>query len=228
MYIIKNALRCISRAKGRNILIGIIVLAISVSACIGLSIRQAADNAREDTLEGMNVIATISYDRQSAMSDMMGEMPEGGDFEGGMPDFDKDSFRDMMGSASTLTLEEYEKYAEADSVQDFYYTLTASLNGSENLEPVSTEEDSDTDTDSDSSDMPEGMPGGMQPPEDMGGFDGFMGQAENYITEIDSAMNLTVVLQMLGIAVGLTLVAGIVSMLFVMRYEPLKILANRD
>ena len=34
MYIIKNALRCISRAKGRNILIGIIVLVIAEAQVI--------------------------------------------------------------------------------------------------------------------------------------------------------------------------------------------------
>ncbi|MBR4880916.1 MAG: ABC transporter permease, partial [Clostridia bacterium] len=75
--------------------------------------------------------------------------------------------------------------------------------------------------------MPSGMPGGggFEIPSDFGDF---MGQAESYVTEINSAMNFTVVLQMLGIAVGLTLIAGIASMLFVMRYEPLKILANRD
>ncbi len=33
---------------------------------------------------------------------------------------------------------------------------------------------------------------------------------------------------MLGIGVLLTLISGMVSILFVMRYEPLKILANRD
>lgn len=49
-----------------------------------------------------------------------------------------------------------------------------------------------------------------------------------YISEINSAMNFTVVLQMLGIAVLLTLISSAVSTLFVMRYEPLKILANRD
>lgn len=38
MYILKNALKSISRSKGRNVLIGIIVLVISVAACIGLSI----------------------------------------------------------------------------------------------------------------------------------------------------------------------------------------------
>ena len=45
MYIIKNALRCIGRAKGRNILIGIIALVIAVSACLGLSIAKVIVNA---------------------------------------------------------------------------------------------------------------------------------------------------------------------------------------
>ena len=49
MYIIKNALRCIARSKGRNVLIGIIALVIAVAACIGLSIRQAADSAKKRT-----------------------------------------------------------------------------------------------------------------------------------------------------------------------------------
>ena len=72
MYILKNALRCISRAKGRNILIGIIVLVIAVSACLGLSIRQAAESARSDTLDTLSVTATISFDRQSMMGQMGG------------------------------------------------------------------------------------------------------------------------------------------------------------
>lgn len=53
MYIIKNALRCIGRAKGRNVLIGIIALVIAVSACIGLSIRQAAESAKKSALDGV-------------------------------------------------------------------------------------------------------------------------------------------------------------------------------
>ena len=72
MYIIKNALRCICRAKGRNVLIGIIALVIAVSACIGLSIRQAAESAKTSTLAELSITATISYDRNSMMNDMMG------------------------------------------------------------------------------------------------------------------------------------------------------------
>lgn len=121
MYIIKNALRCIGRSKGRNVLIGIIALVIAVSACIGLSIRQAAVSAKESALEGMSVTATISYDRTSAMGQISGGM-----FGGGFGSFDRDRFSDMMGKSSSLTLEEYERYAAATSVEDFYYTLTVS------------------------------------------------------------------------------------------------------
>lgn len=67
MYIIKNALLSIARSKERNILIGIIALAIAVSACIALSIQQSAIKAREDTLNVMNITAQISKDFDSMM-----------------------------------------------------------------------------------------------------------------------------------------------------------------
>ena len=67
MYIVKNALRCIGRSKGRNILIGIIALVIAISACLGLSIRQAAITAKTSALSSMKVTANISYDRGSMM-----------------------------------------------------------------------------------------------------------------------------------------------------------------
>ena len=79
-----------------------------------------------------------------------------------------------------------------------------------------------------------GLPGGMPSdfPDDIGGgknpFGGMFEGAANYITEVDSAMNLTVVFQMIGVGLLLTLVASAASVLFIMRYDPLKILANRD
>ncbi len=154
MYIIKNALRCIGRSKGRNVLISIIALVIAVSACLGLSIRQAAESAKESTLAELSITATISYDRSSMMNNMMGGGNDQGD-EG----FDRDQFKDMMGNASSLTLEEYQTYADAESVQDFYYTLTAAFNGNDDLLPV-TDETEDEETDSSSG---------------QGGFGGSMG-----------------------------------------------------
>lgn len=168
MYTIKNALRCISRSAGRNILIGIIALVIAVSSCLGLSIRQAAESAKATALEGMSITATISYDRTSAMGQISGGRP--GSNPGGS--FDKDAFINMMGGASALTLDEYLKYAEANSVQDFYYTLTAYFDGSENFAPVSDEnEDSDSSSGSNSS-RPSGFPG-------MGGMGGFGGMGSS-------------------------------------------------
>ena len=135
MYIIKNALRCVGRSKGRNILISIIALVIAVSACLGLSIRQAAESAKESTLQGLTITATISYDRSAMMNDIFSDgMGQG--IGGG---FDRDQFANMMGNASALTLEEHQKYATSQSVQDFYYTLTASFNGTDKLLPVSDE-----------------------------------------------------------------------------------------
>ena len=79
------------------------------------------------------------------------------------------------------------------------------------------------------SDIPN-MGGGNHPFGDMlgGAFGDMLGGAVDYVTEVDSAMNLTVVFQMLGVGLLLTLIASAASVLFIMRYDPLKILANRD
>ena len=157
MYIIKNALRCIGRSKGRNILIGIIALVIAVSACIGLSIRQAAESAKSAALDGMSVTATIDYDRNKAMQDIVGGRPSGGSGGSGRPsmNFDKNAFSNMMGGSQSLTLDEYKKYAEAESVEDFYYTLNAYFNGSENFSAVSDEVEDESTESTESSDSTE-------------------------------------------------------------------------
>ena len=170
MYIVKNALRCIGRAKGRNVLIGIIVLVIAVSACIGLSIRQASESAKEEALSNLSITGTISFDRKSMMSEM-GNPPE----EGERGEFDRSKFKEMMGNSSSLTLEEYQTYAEAESVKDFYYSLTANVNGSDEFEPVSSETEDETeetseDTSEDTQDM--SQMGGMGFPGGMGGMGG--------------------------------------------------------
>ena len=81
-----------------------------------------------------------------------------------------------------------------------------------------------------------GRGGDQQPPEEggemseggPGGFGGFMEMGANYITEISSATNFTVILQLLGICLLLTLVSSCAAMVFILRYNPLKILTNRD
>ena len=153
MLTLKYALRNVSRSKGRSILIGIIIVIIAFSVCIGLCIRQSAADAKEAALSELTITAQISPDRQAAMEKGRGGQPPG---EG---TFDKDAMRQAMGTA--LTLEEMEKYAKADSVQNFYYTLSASVNASGSLEAYSTESDETSGQD--------GFRGGMAMP-DSGDF----------------------------------------------------------
>ena len=45
--------------------------------------------------------------------------------------------KEKMGEMNELSAEELEEYAKSSAVKNFYYTLTASLNGT-NIEEVST------------------------------------------------------------------------------------------
>lgn len=179
MYIIKNALRSISRSKGRNILIGIIVLVIAISACIGLSIRQAAEKARKETLSTLSITGTISFDRRSAMGNM--EKPDEQNAEDGQnsqpPEFDRSKFSQMMGSSSDLTLEEYKTYSKAETVKDFYYSMSVSVNGDDNLNPVSSDEETESSNNSSTTQSNNGF-GGMNGGK--GGFNRVMGNASDF------------------------------------------------
>lgn len=175
MYIIQNAWKSIIRSKGRNILIGLIALIISLSGCLALSIRQAAETARTDTLSQMSITAQINFDRSAAMQEMAGQMeepPEGEPGEGG--GFDRGNFDFESLAGETLTLDDYMAYTEALSDGDgYYYTMSASLNASGDLVPYGEEEGS-TDTQETTESQPEqpegmgGMGGGRM--EMMGGF----------------------------------------------------------
>lgn len=163
MYILKNAVRSISRSKGRSLLIGIIVLALSVASCLGLSIRQAAEKARKTALEGLTVTAQISVDRTNIMQNLR---PEQGAEDGS---FDRESFKENMQNIKELEIDELKRYAKLDSVADFYYTSTVSVNGSDTLEAVTTSSDSEDSnaTAQTAPNSPDGMSG-------RGGKGGFM------------------------------------------------------
>lgn len=69
MFVVKNAWKSVTRNKGRNILVIIIVTIIAIVATIGLSIRQAATTARNTGLENTTVTAQISLDREKLISE---------------------------------------------------------------------------------------------------------------------------------------------------------------
>lgn len=186
MYIIKNALRCISRSLARNILICLIVLVIAVSACIGLSIGQATENAKKEAMISMSVTANISFDRTALMENMRQDMEPPA--QGEQPEnFDRSQFKEMMGNASSLSLEEYEKYAKADSVKDFYYTMSVALNGSDDFEPVSnkttTSDNSTTENTQDNTNNPFGGISNPMEPGNRGGREHMMGAQSDFSVE---------------------------------------------
>ena len=171
MYIIKNAFKSITRNKARNILIGIIALVIAISACVSLSIRQAAETAKEDTLDDLSITAQITYDRSKATESMK-------DSAGG----DKTKFDFSALQGEKLSLDDYMTYTKAQSDGDsYYYVLSASLNASGDLEAYGSDssDDSDSDSSSSSSNQDKGMMGGgNQPGGDMGKGMSFSAQGD--------------------------------------------------
>lgn len=57
---------------------------------------------------------------------------------------------------------------------------------------------------------------------------GMMAQGKQYIMEINSATDVMVVLQVCGIAVLLVMISSSVAIMSILRYEPLKILSDRE
>jgi len=153
MYIFKNALRSISRAKGRNILIGIIALVIAVSACVALSIKESAAKARESALDALQITGQISVDRQSIIENAKSS-----------GNFDRNSMATTLQSAISPSLDELQTYSTAESVKSFYYTLTTSLNANDDITPIDTTGSfsrDDTSSTSNSTQQPGGGMGGV-------------------------------------------------------------------
>jgi putative ABC transport system permease protein len=123
MYLLKNALKSITRAKTRNVLIIIIACIITVSACIALSIRQSADSVKKATLADMKITAQISVDRQALMTKAINSGQDR---------------QQIFQNIPQLTLEDQQKYAASQYVNYFYYTITSSFNGDDKLAPVDT------------------------------------------------------------------------------------------
>ncbi len=153
MFVLRNAVKSVTRNKGRNILVIVIVTIIAAAATIGLSIRQAAATARTSGLENTTITAQISLDREKLISESRQNSDSGSSdtsgsddsSNGGQPDFD--SMRSALADKQ-LSLSDYQKYAKASSsVKSTYYTETTGLAATDNFQPVS---DSTSSTDSSS------------------------------------------------------------------------------
>ena len=72
MYILKNSIISIMRNKGRNILIGIIILVIACASTVTLAIRNTANTLVKKYEEAHDIIGTISFNRQQLSQNFKG------------------------------------------------------------------------------------------------------------------------------------------------------------
>lgn len=116
MYIFKNSLVSIIRNKGRNILIGIIILVIACSATVTLAIRNTADNLVKDYEAAHDIIASISFDR-SGLTEK---------FKGG-EDARKENI-ETFNNIESFTIDDIKNYGESEYLKGYYYLYATSLN----------------------------------------------------------------------------------------------------
>lgn len=118
MYVFKNALTSITRNKGRNILIGIIVIVISAACAITLSIRNSADKIVTAYESKYNVEATIGMNRESLMQVLRGEEGE---------ENSQEDMINMFNEIEQVTVDEIKNYGDSEYVSSYYYVYNASM-----------------------------------------------------------------------------------------------------
>ena len=127
MYIIKNALVSISRNKGRNLLIGIIVIVISCAAAVTLAIRNSATALIESYENQYEVTATIGINREN----MRGQMKMDRNMSEEAREEQKENMNDIFKTASSITIEDIKKYGDSKYVKDYYYQISIGVNSND-------------------------------------------------------------------------------------------------
>lgn len=116
MYIFKNAFISITRNKGRNVLMGIILIVIATSCAITLAIKNTASTLITSYKEKQEVTASISMDRKNMMLQMK-------------PDNEnREEMLEQFQNIPSLTIEEIEKYGDSSYLKSYYYTASFGLN----------------------------------------------------------------------------------------------------
>lgn len=172
MFVVKNAWKNVTRNKGRNMLIIVIVTIIAAAATIGLSIRQAAATARSSGLDNTTVTAQISLDRGKLISESREQSKSDSDSSDASAKPDFDAMRSALADKQ-FSLADYQKYAKASSaVKSTYYMETTGLAATDDFQPVT--DSSGSSNMKDSSDTA-GTDNSTRQDEQSGGPDGQMG-----------------------------------------------------
>ncbi len=144
MYILKNAITSITRNKGRNILIGLVILVIACATSITLAINNTSTNLINTYKSKYQTEATIGINRENMMKDYNQENKEES----------KENMKEKFSSISSISIDDIKKYADSKYVKSYYYTMKVGVNAND-LEQASMTSNSDNDNEKQDENRPE-------------------------------------------------------------------------
>ena len=127
MFILKNAWISIKRNKGRNILIGIIILIIACACTITLAIKNTASYLIDSYKNAYDKEVTISFNRANMMKNFDPSQAEG-----------RENAKEKFDNIASFTISDITSFADSEYITSYYYTYGIGLNG-ENIEKAEIE-----------------------------------------------------------------------------------------
>ncbi|MDR3305720.1 MAG: ABC transporter permease [Clostridiales Family XIII bacterium] len=124
MYILENALQNIRRNRGRNLMIGIIIFVIIVSAVTALMIRNTADGVIADYKTRFGSEVSLSPNMQKLQEEAMANSTE-----------DASGMNRVRIVRPEIPAEQYVAFGESEYLKEAVLTATAKTN-SEQLKPI--------------------------------------------------------------------------------------------
>ena len=121
MYILKNAIISIKRNKGRNLLIGLIIMVIAIAVTVTLAINNTATSLIKAYKDKYQVEASITVNRENMMKD----------FNPNDRENSKSDMKDKFNLASSLTETDIKNYADSKYVKSYYYTSSVKVNSND-------------------------------------------------------------------------------------------------
>ncbi len=118
MYILKNAYISITRNKGRNILIGSIILVIACTCTIVLAINNTATDLINSYKSAYDKELTIAFDRTNMKEQFDFSNEEG-----------KEKVKEKFNNIDSYTVEDIKNFAKSKYIKSYYYTYSISLSG---------------------------------------------------------------------------------------------------
>ena len=121
MYILKNAITSIKRNKGRNLLIGLIIMVIASAVTVTLAINNTAASLIKAYKDKYQVEASITFNRENMMKD----------FNPSDRENSKSDMKNKFSLASSLTESDIKNYADSKYVKSYYYTSSVKVNSND-------------------------------------------------------------------------------------------------